>query len=250
MKRLILSSLVLSCLCGITSAGSLSFVKENTTDIAAMCPTALEVYVDTEGMDSVGTDIIIPVQNDKFKIVGFVPGDIYNMPVGLRQYEKYSYYSAFNVDSSPFNGKGKLGTLYLESRPGIKTTSIEFFVEGTGAREVLDSNIVTLEGTDLLTAGDSIELSFVQGKECDFDESIREQFLEYQRFENQEEAVEYREEEVESVIENVKQEEKKQKKKENTDKNNGQVEQVSLNGIFASSHMWMYLLAVICLLII
>lgn len=102
-KQTIMTCIVATmCISYCTFSARLFFTPAEQKNYAPDCPITLDVYVDTQGEKTMGTEFIIPYDKNHITLLGFVPTDIYNLPIGVRVYDTYIYYSAMNVDATLF----------------------------------------------------------------------------------------------------------------------------------------------------
>jgi len=134
------------------------------------CEYSVNIMIDTEGVDSNAADAVIEFNPAEIEFIDQVtnmpgtqvkPGTVYQMYPGnvVNEAEGRVYLTGFNVMGG-YNGSGVYGSLVFRSRPGITSTSFNFYYVVGGST---DSNIADMLSNDILDGVAGANYNFVTG---------------------------------------------------------------------------------------
>lgn len=137
-------------------------------EIGAGCNKAINIIVDTEGVNSLAADAFLKYNPNEITIVDASPG-LGGTQIGLgNAYEAYPgnqvsngiiRLTGFNK-SGYFNGRAVMGVITIQPRKGVETASISFdFNPGSST----DSNIANEESKDVLGSASGASFKIVEG---------------------------------------------------------------------------------------
>jgi len=176
MKKIILlfGIIVLSAiglLAGSNVASAADFWIAPASDTYKMeCEYSVNIMIDTEGVDSNAADAVIEFNPAEIEFIDQVtnmpgtqvkPGTTYQMYPGnvINETEGRVYLTGFNVIGG-YNGSGVYGSLVFRSKPGITSTSFNFYYVVGGST---DSNIADMLSNDILDGVAGASYNFIPG---------------------------------------------------------------------------------------
>jgi len=171
----LISSLALFILLASTSQAAKFYLEPASTKFNSNCEVAVNIMIDTEGVDSQGADALInfnpaevTIVDQNSSILGTQVrlGNVYEFFPGNKVEGSKIYLTGASI-MSPYNGSGLYGTIILKSIGSVASTTLSFdYTSGL----TTDSNISDVSGAvDLLNSAKGGSYTFENVGYCGSD---------------------------------------------------------------------------------